>query len=139
MNLIAPITITIADRPAMPNHPAPEPREVTINSLTLRQAIDDPIAKKVTVLFYETRFPVTIWEGESYDEAGNWTQEQLEAAISAAVAADAVNVVTEGMAFPTQPSEAERKAQGERMRAAFPNGFPRPAWIPAPQAPAPAK
>ena len=135
INLTSPVTIQIADRPAFPNQPAPQTREVTVSSLTLRQAIDDPIAKRVAVLFFETRFPVTIWEGAAYDAAGNWTQQQLEAAVAAAITSDASKVVTQSLAFPTQPNEAERKAISDRIKAAFPNGAPRPAWVPAPSSP----
>jgi hypothetical protein len=132
IQLATPITLQIADRPAYPNQPAPQTREVTSTSLTLRQAVDDPIQKRVSVLFYETRFPVTIWSGAAYDAAGNWTQEQLESGIAATIASDASKVVTTALAFPTQPSEADRKAQADRIKAAFPNGLPRPAWVPAP-------
>jgi hypothetical protein len=132
IQLTTPVTLQIADRPAYPNQPAPQTREVTITSLTLRQGIDDPVQKRVSVLFYETRFPVTIWSGAAYDAAGNWTQEQLDAAVAAAIVSDASKVVTTALAFPTQPSEADRKTQAARIKAAFPNGLPRPAWVPAP-------
>lgn len=134
IQLTTPITVTVADRPAFPNQPAPETREVTVSSLTLRQAIDDPILKRVSVSFFETRFPVIIWEGDAYDQAGNWTQKQLETAITVAVASDASRVVTQALQFPSQPNEEQRKAISERMKAAFPKGAPRPAW--APQVPA---
>jgi hypothetical protein len=135
--LNSPVTVSIADRPTLPNQPSPETREVTVSSLTLRQVIDDPIAKRVSVFFFETRFPVTIWEGATYDAIGNWTQEQLDAEISAALSSDASKFVIQALAFPAQPDEAERKAQADRMKAAFPHGFPRPAWVPTPTAPAP--
>ena len=35
---------------------------------------------------------MTIWEGAAYDAAGNWTQQQLEAAVAAAITSDASKV-----------------------------------------------
>lgn len=126
--LPAPIIIKVSDRPTLPNQPPPQSREVTISSLTLRQAIDEPILKRVSVIFFETRFPVIIWEGDAYDAVGNWTQDQLESAIDAAlVSEDEVRrIVSESLAFPPQSSIKDRNTQSDLLKAAFPNGIPRP-------------
>jgi hypothetical protein len=127
IQLNSPVTVAFADRPSSSNNP--EERDVTVTSLTLRRAIDDPAFKMVSVLFFETRYPLVVWEGDAYDEAGQWTDEQLEAAVAAEVAADPVGVVTKVMNPPARPSEEAMRARAERMKALFPNGRPRPAWL----------
>lgn len=129
------VTVSYAERPAIEGQPDAPNKAVTVSSLTVRQSIDDPINKKVSVLFFETRFPVVIWEGEAYDAAGQWTDTQLADAVAAKIAADAEAVVAEAMTFPARPTPEAMMARAERIKAQFPNGLPRPAWIPQAQAP----
>ncbi len=131
--LPAPVTIEIADRPDLPGQSAQPTRPVTVKSLTMRQSIDDPILRRVIVSFFETRFPVTIWEGDAYDAAGQWTDETLSAAVTAKIASNPEALVREAMSFPARPSREEMQSRAARMKQLFPNGVPRPEFLPIPK------
>ena len=121
------VTATI---PPMPNAPAGTASTTAqVTQLTLRQATDDPVLKKVYVSFYEGRFPLTVWEGDTYDAAGNWTQEQLNIAIATLIAANPTAVVNSLFTVPI-PTHDQRIAESARIRAVFPHGIPRAAWLP---------
>lgn len=48
----------------------------TISTLTILSELDDSLNKKVIVRTKEIG-AVTIWEGDAYDAAGNWTDQMV--------------------------------------------------------------
>lgn len=60
------------------------------SQIEILQTTDDPIGKTVKSLVKVSSNPYvhnwyTVWSGESYDQAGQWTEEQLTSAIIALV------------------------------------------------------
>jgi hypothetical protein len=68
----------------------------TVSTLTLAATHDNPANKVVEVSFFEIPRPVRLWTGEHYTAAGQWTQEQVEAATSELIALRPEQVVYEG-------------------------------------------
>jgi hypothetical protein len=78
----------------------PSTKAVTFSELKLRQSVDNPTRKTVSVYFVGAPLPLIIWSGSTYDSIGNWTQEQLELEIKTKVSAsptDVINEVTSGI------------------------------------------
>ena len=72
----------------------PTPVTLTVNSeeLTLTQLepvlIDDSAHKLVVARLHPVLRPLILWRGKTYDDIGNWTQEQAEAEIIAQLGND---------------------------------------------------
>jgi len=62
--------------PKRPNHEAQGLR-LKINELTPVSIVDCPISKIVFLTLLETAFSLIVWSGKYYDEAGEWTEEQV--------------------------------------------------------------
>jgi hypothetical protein len=93
MQLPTPITLTI------------DSKEVTISKLTIKSITDSPLSRRVWVYFSDAKYPITIWSGEAYDTIGDWTQAQLEDALTALVARDPEGLVRAAMgAIPPKPT-----------------------------------
>jgi hypothetical protein len=73
----------------------PATKAVKFTELKLRQSVDSPVKKTVSVYFVGANQPLVIWSGAAYDSIGNWTQEQLDAEVSSKVAADPLAIVKE--------------------------------------------
>lgn len=63
------------------------------NQLEILQAVDDPIGKTVKTLVKISANPYahnwyTVWQGDAYDAAGQWTDEELAQAVTAIVVAE---------------------------------------------------
>jgi len=63
------------------------------NQLEILQAVDDPIGKTVKALVKISTNPYahnwyTVWQGDAYTAIGNWTDEELAAAVTAIVVAE---------------------------------------------------
>ena len=63
------------------------------NQLEILQAVDNPVAQTVTALVKVSSNPYahnwyTVWSGDAYVAIGNWTDEQLAAAVQAIVTAE---------------------------------------------------
>ena len=95
---------------------------VSVATLHYRKAIDDPALQRVSVYFSEAPFPAIIWDGASYLAAGDWTQDQLTAAISSALATNAQSFIESLFA----PHQDTPQTVGGRMQSFYPNGIPRP-------------
>lgn len=104
-------------------------KEVTLTALTLRQALDNPYDKTVSVCFFETRFPVIIWAGDEYDTAGDWTQEQLETAILAKFNNDVDAFINQALNTPPKLTDEQRKIRLKNIRENYNNNFPKPVWF----------
>lgn len=102
---------------------------VSVSSLSIRVANDSPIDKIVSVSFYEGRYPLVVWSGADYDAVGQWTQDQLEAAVTAKVNADPAGVVNQILNTYPAPSKEDILARAKTIRSQFPNGIPRPAFF----------
>ena len=48
-----------------------------IKLLSIRQIIDDPLLKRLSVTFFETAVPLLLWNDKTYDALGDWTKEQV--------------------------------------------------------------
>jgi hypothetical protein len=77
--------------------------------------MDSPLEGKVAVFFAETIFPVTIWSGDAYDAAGQWTDESLASAVNAMVEQDASAFVTLAMTRPSPRTPNERRELVSRI------------------------
>ena len=73
----------------------PATNAVTFTELKLRQSVDNPVKKTVSVYFVGANQPLVIWSGAAYDSIGNWTQEQLDAEITAKVSVDPLAIIKE--------------------------------------------
>lgn len=51
----------------------------SITKLTIQRMVDLPAKKEVRVFVKELKEPVVLWSGEAYDEAGQWTDADVEA------------------------------------------------------------
>jgi len=70
------------------SHPITLQPAVTTDSFSVLQSIDDPVNKTVRALVLLKESPrllewYTVWSGPSYDEAGQWTDTSLNAALKA--------------------------------------------------------
>jgi hypothetical protein len=101
--------------PSPASEPAPPVPPRTISSLTTRLVMDSPLEGKVAVFFAETIFPVTIWSGDAYDAAGQWTDESLASAVNAMVEQDASAFVTLAMTRPSPRTPNERRELVSRI------------------------
>lgn len=50
-----------------------EEKKVTINKLTIQRMVDLPGQKKVVCFVKEIPTPIILWEGDTYDSIGQWT------------------------------------------------------------------
>lgn len=60
-----------------------EEKSKTISSLTVNRVVDLPKQKVVRVFIEELDEPVTLWEGAAYDAAGQWTDADVIARLTA--------------------------------------------------------
>ena len=51
-------------------------KKKTINSITVLSMTDEPNIKKVSIKTLEIGL-ITLWEGEAYDEIGQWTDQDV--------------------------------------------------------------
>jgi hypothetical protein len=69
------------------------------SQIEILQTIDNPIGKTVKSLVKISTTPYahnlyTVWSGDTYDEAGQWTDAQLSAAVVALVTAEYPSALT---------------------------------------------
>lgn len=55
-----------------------EEKSKTIDKLTVLRIVDLPKIKKVRVFIDEIDEPIILWEGESYDAIGQWTDQNVQ-------------------------------------------------------------
>ena len=55
----------------------------TITSLTVQRMVDLPAQKVVKVFVQELNDPIIVWSGATYDAIGQWTNDDLTAALLA--------------------------------------------------------
>jgi hypothetical protein len=60
-----------------------EEKSKTISSLTVNRVVDLPKQKVVRVFIEELDEPVTLWEGAAYDAAGQWSDSDVIARLTA--------------------------------------------------------
>lgn len=75
---------------------SPEGIEITggeISYLNLRNFNDSSDRKIVTATFYEAPYPLTLWIGNDYDDAGQYTDEQVSSRIINLLSLDTEEVV----------------------------------------------
>ena len=60
-----------------------EEKSKTISSLTVSRVVDLPKQKMVRVFVEELEEPVVLWEGAAYDAAGQWTDADVVARLTA--------------------------------------------------------
>ena len=66
---------------------------VTVSMLTVKQIIDDPLLKKISVLFFEAPAPLIIWEAQEYDNNSSWTNQSVKTKVEELINADKEKVV----------------------------------------------
>jgi hypothetical protein len=66
INLTQPHTVTIQ-----------EAKTRTINTLTVNRMVDLPSQKIVRVFIEESPEAITLWEGDAYDNIGQWTDQNV--------------------------------------------------------------
>lgn len=102
MKLDKPITFT------PPSIPLKDGNSKTFNSVTLNELditiVDNPQRKNVVAQLRGIPFPLVLWNGESYDKAGDYTQAQVESKITELLGNEP-NKVLEGLFFPNIPSK----------------------------------
>lgn len=55
-----------------------EKKTETIQELTIERTVDVPKARIVRCFIAELKEPVILWEGDAYDQAGQWTDTDVE-------------------------------------------------------------
>jgi hypothetical protein len=60
-----------------------EEKSKTISNLTVNRVVDLPKQKMVRVFVEELDEPVVLWEGVAYDAAGQWTDADVVARLTA--------------------------------------------------------
>jgi hypothetical protein len=60
-----------------------EQKTETITTLTVVRVVDIPGQKIVRCFIKELKEPVTLWEGADYDAAGQWTDADVTARLTA--------------------------------------------------------
>ena len=60
-----------------------EEKSKTISSLTINRVVDLPKQKMVRVFIEELDEPVVLWEGAAYEAAGQWTDADVIARLTA--------------------------------------------------------
>jgi hypothetical protein len=60
-----------------------EEKSKTISSLTINRVVDFPKQKMVRVFVEELDEPVVLWEGAAYEAAGQWTDADVIARLTA--------------------------------------------------------
>lgn len=56
-------------------------QKLTVDKLTIQRMVDLPAQKKVVAFVNELHKPIVLWEGEAYDNAGQWTDADVSARI----------------------------------------------------------
>jgi hypothetical protein len=59
-----------------------EEKSKTVSTLTVQRVVDLPVKKVVRCFVEELDEPVVLWEGTSYDAAGQWTDTDVEARLT---------------------------------------------------------
>lgn len=59
-----------------------EQQTKTYDSLTIKRMVDFPEQKKVIVHIEELDQPVVLWEGDSYDAIGEWTNSDVQSKLA---------------------------------------------------------
>jgi len=67
INLSQPKEITIVEK-----------KTKTVQELTIERTVDIPKARIVRCFIQELREPVILWEGDDYDQIGQWTDSDVE-------------------------------------------------------------
>ena len=60
-----------------------EEKSKTVSKLTVNRVVDLPKQKIVRCFVEELDEPVVLWEGAAYDAAGQWTDADVEARLTA--------------------------------------------------------
>lgn len=58
-------------------------QKLTVDKLTVQRMVDLPGQKKVVAFVAELHKPIVLWEGDAYDNAGQWTDEDVSARLLA--------------------------------------------------------
>jgi hypothetical protein len=58
-----------------------EPVFITLTELTIKRIVDLSEEKIVRVFIEELNSPLILWEGDSYDEIGQWTDSDVQSRI----------------------------------------------------------
>lgn len=59
---------------------------LVISSLVIKHIIDDPLLRRVSVLFFEAPCPLMVWQAEQYQDNSNWTMESVESRVKQIIA-----------------------------------------------------
>lgn len=54
-----------------------EEQKQILETITVKRMADLPIEKKVIVFIEEMHGPILLWEGEAYDNIGEWTNSDV--------------------------------------------------------------
>ena len=91
-----------------PSIPLKDGNSKTFNSVTLNELdvtiVDNVQRKSVVVQIKGIPFPLVLWNGESYDKAGDYTQAMVESRILELLGNEP-NKVLESLFFPNIPSK----------------------------------
>jgi hypothetical protein len=60
-----------------------EEKSKTISTITIERIVDLPKKKMVRCFIEELDEPVVLWEGAAYDAAGQWTDADVQAKLTA--------------------------------------------------------
>jgi hypothetical protein len=60
-----------------------EEKSKTISTITIERIVDLPKKKMVRCFIEELDEPVVLWEGAAYDAAGQWTDAEVQARLTA--------------------------------------------------------
>jgi hypothetical protein len=60
-----------------------EEKSKTISTITIERIVDLPKKKMVRCFIEELDEPVVLWEGAAYDAAGQWTDADVQARLTA--------------------------------------------------------
>lgn len=92
--LLSTLSITVS---GFPNEPT---SVISLSSLSLKKIIDRPETKTISVLFFETKVPITILQDLDYVSSKELTEEQLVSTINSAISSDANSFVEQGFLSP---------------------------------------
>jgi hypothetical protein len=102
--------------------PSGAPYNHQISGLTIRNVVDNPIYKRVDVYFFELPNFINIWDGDEYDNIGQWTDEQLSSNISGMINNNLDGILDSGTNFNMASARELSSKLSERVSKYF-SGF----------------
>ena len=102
-------------------------KEITVSELTLRSTQDDPTLQQVRATFFETPYPLVLWDGADYASIGQYTDTQINARVGELLSKDTAVVVESLFAPPVRIDPTLIRARYQERFGK--NPVPRPVWV----------